>query len=196
MKKFFIIAGYCLLGLILVAYLSFLFVLPNVVNVNEYKPLIRDFAKEQARLDVNFENAKIITTPLLGVGIKTQDISIKLPDGSLLFSADSFKTRIALPSLFLLTVKVSCLEIEKPFVNLEIVNDENFKVIKLVEEIVNTAMEKQFAQEQQNPELKTATFNPSFIRIKVPAIKLNDYKVLVNDLKSGHYLDLHGDELV
>ena len=73
------------------------------------------------------------TTPLLGAGLKADNIVVKLPDDSILFSADNFKTRVALPSLFVLTAKVSCLEINNPFVNLEIA-DEQFKVMQLVED--------------------------------------------------------------
>ena len=192
MNKFLKYFGYTLAGAIVLAYAGFLFVLPNVINLNQYKTDVQKIAKEQAKLDVNFENARIITTPLLGAGIKADNISVKLPDNSVLFSADNFKTRISLPSLFLLTVKVSCLEINNPFVNLEIVNDENFKVVKLVEDIMNAPKEQTFEEAKQT----TEGFNLGWIRIKVPAVKLNNYRVLVNDLKSKHYLELKGEQLV
>lgn len=198
MKKFFKHLGFIALGVIILAYAGFLFVLPNVINLNQYLPEVQKLAKEQAKLDVNLGNAKVITTPLLGAGVKAENISIKLPDNSILFSAESIKTRISLPSLLLLTVKVSCCEIEKPFVNLEIVNDENFKVVKLVEDLLNAGKEQSLEEGRQTvqAEAEGFRFNPAWIRIKVPAVKLNNYKVLVNDLKSKHYLDLHGEQLV
>ena len=198
MKKFFKYLGFIALGVIILAYAGFLFVLPNVINLNQYLPEVQKLAKEQAKLDVNLENAKVITTPLLGAGVKAENISVKLPDNSVLFSAESVKTRISLPSLLLLTVKVSCCEIEKPFVNLEIVNDENFKVVKLVEDLLNAGKEQSLEEGRQTVQAETEgfKFNPTWIRIKVPAVKLNNYKVLVNDLKSKHYLDLHGEQLV
>lgn len=194
MKKFWKIFGYTVLGVITLAYLSFLFVLPNVVDVNQFKPEIQKLAKEQAGLSVNFENAKIITTPLLGAGIKAENISVKLPDESVLFSADSFKTRIALPSIFLMTVKVSALEVNNPFVNLEIANNEQFKVIQLVEDILNKGKEQKLEAEEQT-ETAESWFNPAWIRIKVPNVTLNNYNVLVNDLQSKHYLKLTGEKL-
>lgn len=198
MKNFFKYLGFIALGVIILAYAGFLFVLPNVINLNQYLPEVQKLAKEQAKLDVNLENAKVITTPLLGAGVKAENISVKLPDNSVLFSAESVKTRISLPSLLLLTVKVSCCEIEKPFVNLEIVNDENFKVVKLVEDLLNAGKEQSLEEGRQTVQAETEgfKFNPAWIRIKVPAVKLNNYKVLVNDLKSKHYLDLHGEQLV
>ena len=194
MKKSWKIFGYSIAGISALAYLSFLFVLPNAVNVNKFKPEIQKIAKEQASVSVDFENAKIITTPLLGLGLKADNILVKLPDNSVLFSADNFKTRVALPSLFLLTAKVSCLEINNPFVNLEIANDQ-FKVMQLVEDILNKGKEQQLEQQGQVVEEKP-WFNPAWIRIKVPNVRLNNYNVLVNDLESKHYLKLAGEELV
>lgn len=195
MKRFFKIFGFCVLGLIVLAYMGFLFVLPNVIDINKYKPGIQNIAKEQVGLNLNFENAKIITTPLLGIGIKTEDITVKLPDDSLLFSADSLKTRVALPSLFLLTIKVSCLEVNKPFVNLEILNDKQYKVVSLVEDILNGEKEQKLDSGENPENPQSGWFNPEWIRIKVPNIVLNDYYVLVNDLKSKHCLKLKGEEL-
>lgn len=197
MKNFIKYFGFTILGTVVLAYAAFLFVLPNVVDLNKFKPDVQKLAKEQADLSVDFENVKIITTPLLGAGIKADNISVKLPDDSVLFSADSFKTRISIPSLFLLTVKVSCLEVNKPFINLEIVNNEDFKVVKLVEDILNSGKEQKLEEAKPAVEAEQDgfVFNPEWIRIKVPCAKLYDYKILVNDLKSKHYLDLHGEEL-
>ena len=151
MKKFLKIFGFCVLGIVVLAYLSFLFVLPNAVDINKFKPDIQKLVKESANLDINFENAKIITTPLLGAGIKADNISVKLPDGSLLLSVDNIKTRVAIPSALLLTVKVSCLEINKPFLNLEILNDKQYKAVSLIEDILNGEKEQRL-DSGENPE--------------------------------------------
>ena len=193
MKKFLQITGFLVLGIILAVYLCFLFVLPNVVDLNQYKPVVKDLAKEQGKVDVDFDGVKVITTPLLGAGVKIDNVSVKLPDGSILFAADGIKTRISIPSLLLLTVKVSCFEVENPLVNLEIADDNvDYKVVKLIEDILNENKEKTLGEEK----IVTQTwFNPSWIRIKVPCAKLKNYKVLISDKKSGHFLDLHGEEL-
>lgn len=193
MKRFLKVLGFVSLGVVLAAYLCFLFVLPNVIDLNKYKPFVQEVAKEQTNIDIDFENAKIITTPLLGVGVKIDNIIVKLPDGSLLFSASGIKTRVAVPSILMLTAKVSCFEIDKPFINLEIAKDnKDYKVVKLVEDILNSNKEKTLGEEKVVTE---SWFNPEWIRIKVPCIKLNNYKVLITDIKTGHYLDLHGEEL-
>ncbi len=193
MKKFLMITGYVLLGIIAALYLCFLFVLPKAVDLNNYKPMVKNIVKEQANLDLNFDNIQVITTPFLGAGVKIDNIYINLPDGSLLFSAESLKTRVAVPSIFLLTAKVSCFELEKPFINLEIAEDnKDYKVVKLIEDILNSKKEQTLGEEKA---VTQTWFNPAWIRIKVPCVKLNNYKILVNDLKNKHYLDLHGEEL-
>lgn len=194
MKNLKNILGYSALGVLALIYASFLFILPNVIDVNKFKPEVQKIAKEQANIFVDFNNAKIITTPLLGVGIKAEDISVKLPDESVLFSADNIKTRVALPSLCLLTVKVSAFELNNPYVNLEIANDEQFKVVQLIEDILNAGKEQRL-EEVAPTEVQKNWFNPKWIRIKVPNVILNNYKILVNDLKSGHYLKLNGEKL-
>ena len=174
-------------------YLSFLFILPKAVDLNQYKPLIVQAAKEQANLDVDCSCIKLITTPTLAVGVKIDDINVKLPDKTILFSSKSVKTNISLPSLLLLTVKISNLDIEKPFVNLEIANDENYKIVKHIESIINADKQRRFGKVKTT---KTEPVYLSWIRIKIPSIKLKNYKVLVNDLKTGHYLNLTGEEIV
>lgn len=188
--------SYTLLSILVLIYIGFVFVLPNAVDVNKFKSEIQKLTKEQAKLIIDFENAKIITTPMLSAGIKLDNLTVKLPDNSTLFSAENIKTRISLPSLFLLTVKVSCLEVNKPFINLEIINDEDFKVVKLVEDLLNAGKEQALEKQEKVVEKKGFQFNPAWIKIKVPCVKINNYKLLVNDLKNKHYLDLHGEELI
>ena len=89
-------------------------------------------------------------------------------------------------------------DVEKPFINLEIKNNENFKIVQLVEDMLNEGKEQRLEEGKQTvkAEAEGLKFNPEWIRIKVPAVKLHNYRVLVNDLKSKHYLDLKGEELV
>ena len=195
MKVFFKYLGVVIASFLVLAYLCFLFVLPNAINLNKYETEVKKLAKDYAKINISYENPKIITTPLLGAGLKADNIYINLPDGSLLFSAESIKTRISLPSLLLLTVKVSCFEAENPFVNLEIANNENFKIVKLIETLVNPQKEQELEEVRQTAETGAFHFNPKWIRIKVPNVKLDNYRILVNDLKSEHFLELKGEEL-
>lgn len=196
MKQFLKILGMILLGMIVIIYLCFLFVLPNVVDLNKYKPMIRDIVKEQAKLDIDFSEIKPFTTPFLGAGAKLNDVTIKLPDGSKLLSTDRIKAGISIPSLLLMTVNVSNLELDNPFINLEIAEDNvDYKFIKLIEDILNEKKEATLGVEIQEDVERKFKFNPAWIKIKVPRAKFNNYKILVTDLKTKHFLDLHGEKL-
>ncbi len=198
MKIFFKWLGITAGTLVLLLYLAFLFVLPNVIDLNQYKPKIQQLAQEYSKLDINFENARIITTPLLAIGIQAEDLSVKLPDGSLLTSANSIKTRISLPHLLILCVKVSCAEIETPVINLEIQNGRQFKLVTLIESILNDSdniIEQKLLQADTQAKNKTAKM-PLPIRINIPTVKIYNYQAKINDLKTSHSLTLKGENLV
>ena len=160
MKKFLKICGVLALCVVAVLYLGFLFIVPNVIDLSKYKTDIQQIAAKEAKLNVDFEDLRVYTTPLLKAGVKLDDVSIKMPDETLLFSAKEIKTGISLPSILLLTVNVNDLVVNDPFVNLEIKEGDKFKVMKLVEDIVNTKnlfrLDKKVLQEiiddENNPE--------------------------------------------
>lgn len=193
MKKFFKILGICILTIVVLLYLAFLFVLPNVVDLNQFKPEIQKIAKEQANLVVEFDNPKITVTPLLSAGIKADNFKIKLPDNSEIISADAFTGRIALPSLLLLTVKVSTAEIINPVLNIDIIDGKAFKIVKTYEDI----MDKDEAKIEEKLQTAQEPFiDPALIKIIVPKVKLVNYQANINDLKANDVLALKGEELL
>lgn len=196
MKKFFKITGYVFLSILLCLYLVFLFILPRVINVNTYKEQIQQSVKDTTDLIVDFEKVDIITSPFLEAGAKVKNLSVKLPDGSVLFSADNIKGKVFLPSLLWLSVRVTCAEVQSPFLNVEIMNGEKFKVAKVYEDIIN----RQRAERRANPqnfveEENSLPIDISKIKVYVPAFKLNNYQAVIDDIKAGHKLTLRGDEL-
>ena len=138
----------------------------------------------------------MVTSPFLEAGAKVKNLSVKLPDGSVLFSADNIKGKVFLPSLLWLSVRVTCAEVQSPFLNVEIMNGEKFKVAKVYEDIIN----RQRAERRANPqnfveEENSLPIDISKIKVYVPAFKLNNYQAVIDDIKAGHKLTLRGDEL-
>ena len=194
MKKLFKILGFTVLGIIVLLYSAFLFVLPKVIDLSPYKDELKKIVKEQSRLELDYDKAELITNPFLGAGVKLNDISVKLPDGSLLFSASNIKTAVSLPHLLFFTVRVSKAEIDNPFINAEILpSGEDYKIVKLIEDILNEKKSASFAQKPDYNE--KSGFDFSFVKIILPEVKLNNFKLLITDLSSKHYLDLHGEKL-
>lgn len=193
MKKFLKVTGITIISLLAVLYLAFLFVLPNALDLNKFKPDIQKIVKEQTNLTLDFDNLKISTTPLLSAGIIAENVKIKLPDESEVLSAESFKGRIALPNLLFLTVKVSTAEVINPIINVDIVDGKAFKAVSAYEEILNKNEEKieETLQTAQKP-----IIDPASIKIVIPAIKITNYKAIITDLKTSDFLKLQGNELV
>ena len=137
MKKFFKVLGITIISIVVLLYLAFLFVLPKAVDLNKFKPDLQKIVKEQTNLTIDFDNPQITVTPLLSAGITADNVKIKLPDNSEVITSDNFKARIALPSLFLLTVKIPTVEILNPVINIDIVDGKAFKAVQAFEEILN-----------------------------------------------------------
>ena len=192
MNKKWKIAGITAAVITGVLYLAFLFILPNVIDVNQYVPMLQDIVKEQANLNLEIKNPKVITTPILEAGIKTDGIKITLADGSPVLDADGIKAKVFLPSALVLSLKVSCLELHNPKITLD--TNEQATQYKLVQEIENM-LDRMNTQKNAQPEEEEGWFNPEWIRIKVPNAVISNYKIVVNDLKAKHSLTLRGDEL-
>ena len=193
MKKFFKVLGVSIVSIVVLLYLSFLFILPNAVDLNKFKPEIQKLVKEQANLNIDFDNPKISVTPLLSAGINANNISLNLPDDSNLLKADSFTGRISLPHLLFLTVKVSKAEIINPILNIDIVDGKAFKAVQAYEVILNNKEEKieENIQTTQKP-----IIDPALIKVQIPAFKLINYCAKINDLKTSDTLKLNGNELI
>lgn len=194
MKKFLIKLGIVLASVLLLLYLAFLFVLPNAVDLNKYKADIQKLTKEQTNLNIDFENPRITTTPLLSAGIKANNLKITLPDNSTLLTADSLKGRISLPALLLLNVKVSTAQLSNPIINVDIVDGKSFKVVDAINVILNNTEQEKLDKTVQSTE--KSFFNPAWIKINIPKIKITNYNLCINDLKSGDFIKLTGDELL
>lgn len=176
-----IIAAALLVGL----YLCFLLVLPNVVNLNAYKSDLQKVVKDSCGLTVDFDGAKIVTTPMLSAGVKVKSCSVSIPDDTPFLKTDGAEVRIALPSLIFKTVKVSYANIDNPAVNIDIVDGNKYALIDFLEK--NTKSDT--AQTPEND------FNFDF-KVKVNKFAINNYSAKLNDLKSGHYLKLVGNSLI
>ena len=182
MKNFFKITGIFTLSVLFVLYFAFLFFLPKQIDLNKYKPDFQKLVKENTDLTVDFDNVKVITSPLLEAGVKVKNIKVKLPDESVLFSADSFKGKVFLPELLWLTVRVSCAEVENPNLNVEIINSNKYKVAKVYEDLVNKKRE----QRRLNPP-EALSEQENQIPFDISSIKLIIFFKLLFEKESTKY---------
>ena len=197
MKKYLKIAGYAFAGILVFLYLAFLFILPQTIKLDNYKSDLQKLVTDNTGLSIDYDNIKIITSPLLEAGVKTSNLKITLPDGSVVFSADKIKGKVFLPALLWMHVRVTCAEIDSPNLNIEIFNSEKFKVAKVYEDLVNKKREER----RLNPPEELATdknqlpFDISKIKVTVPALNLNNYSAVIDDNAAAHKLTLRGKQL-
>ena len=191
MKKLLRKTGITILSLFILFYIGFVFILPNVVNLNKYMPQLKQILSEQSNLIIDIENPKIVTTPLLAIGLKADKVSIKLPDNSEFVNTDKVIGRISLPHLLFFTLKISRLEIENPQINIDIVNGQEYKISKIIEKLTGTSENQNSAQNLEN-----AAFSSSNIKLLVPKVKIENYSIKITDLKTKDFLKLQGNELL
>ena len=191
MNKWLKVTGITLLSLFAVFYIAFL-VLPCFVKLDSYVPMLQQIVKEQMNLNLEIKNPKFITTPFLEAGLKTDSIKITLSDGSSVLDSDGIKAKIFLPSALVLGVRVSCFDIYNPKITLD-TNPQATQYL-LIQEVENM-LNRLNSEKLQQPDEENGWFNPEWIRITVPNIKITNYNVRVNDKKVNHSLTLKGDEL-
>ena len=133
--------GFCFLGVVILLYLAFLIV-PPFVNLDNYKSEIQKLVKENSKLNIDYSSLKLYSTPLLSIGVDVKDINIFYDDDSSLLKISKLKGGIALPSLLTLSAKTSRIYIDNPNINLEIVDSSQYKIIALVEKIINEQNKK------------------------------------------------------
>lgn len=196
MKHILKISVYILLGIVLLLYIAFLFIIPKTIDLNVYKPQIQKLIKDNTDLTLDFDKVEVITSPWLEGGIKAKNISVNLPDNSTIFFAKSAKGKVFLPSLLWLNIKVTCAEINSPKLNIEIEDSQQFKVAKVYENLVNKQRKERLENntriEENQAELP---IDPAKIKLYIPNLKLNNYKAVINDTSAKHHLALKGDEL-
>ena len=191
MNKYLKITAITIASVLITLYVLFLIV-PPFINLDNYKGDIQKLVKDNSKLNLNYSKLKLYSTPMLSFGVILNEPDIKFDDGSTLLAAKKFKMGIALPSLLTLTVKTSRIHLDEPVLNLEIDDGSEYKIVKIIEDIINENNAKPKVESVPNPYLDKLV---SLIRYKVPAVLISDYKVKVSDPQINHSLTLKGDKL-
>lgn len=178
--------GITLVSLIVLFYIIFLLILPNIINLNTYKNDIQKAAKEYANLNVDFKNAKIITSPGIKAGLNIKNPDIKYNDGRELLYADGFEVKIALLPLLFKTIKIDSLTINTPVITLDVLESGKLKAEEYF--LKNT-------DDLSTSDNTAAMELPFKLSSKLPDIKIKNYKVILNDLKSKNNITFSGEIL-
>ena len=180
--------GFVLLLIIGVVYFSFLFVLPNVINLNNYKSDITNMVKEMADLDLSIDNIKLKTTWDMQVKILLENASIKYSNKKELLSATKAQAGIKILPLCLLNLELSPINIDEAKLKLAIEKDGRYDIEKYANNLLKKI--QQTTQVQNNNQQQPL---PIKISNNMPNIVLNNYVISLKDEKTNDILKINGD---
>ena len=126
-----------LLTFVAVFYFAFLFILPNVINLNNYKNDINKLAKDSVNLDVKYDNLKLVTTPLLKIGVKAQNLSVNYDNENEFLSVQNSKILLNILPLVVKTISFDEVSLDGINLNLKILSDGQLYIQKYINDYLN-----------------------------------------------------------
>ena len=172
---------------LLVLYLLFLFAVPNLINLNNYKKDIQKIVLDTAKLDFDFQDMKIVTTPSLKAGVNIKGARLSYPEDGEIASLNEAEVKIALLPLILKTVQISDIYIDKPEAKLVLLKNSQIDVVDYIN--------KNIPMQEENPDTAVQEL-PVKISSKLPVVTVKDYSFVLIDEKTNHTLALKGDSFI
>ena len=172
---------------ILVLYLLFLFAVPNLINLNNYKKDIQKIVYDTAKLNLDFSDMKIVTTPCLKAGINAKGVVLSYPEGEKIASLKEAEVKIALLPLILKTLKVSDVSVNSPELNFVILKNGQIDIVDYIN--------KNMPLQQESPDTAAQEL-PVKISSKLPVVTIKDYSFVMVDEKTNYSLALKGENFI
>ena len=117
--KIFKIILLSILSLLIIMYLAFLFVLPNVVDLNQYNNKITQAFEKSTGFLINIKGLKLKTAWNLSCGASIEKTDLKYPTGLKFAQIDNMDIKLSLVPLFLGQIQIDKISAEKLFLNFE-----------------------------------------------------------------------------
>ena len=175
-----------IVSILMVLYAVFLLVIPNIINLNNFKKDIQKIVFDSAKLNFDFENLKIVTTPNLKAGVKITGAKLSYPNENKIAELKSAEVKLALLPLLLKTIQVSDVVVVNPEMNLVYTKDFEFDVVKYIFDNVPVSQSTN----------ETAAELPLKISNKLPKVVVKDYKLNLKDEKTSNKIILDGQNFV
>lgn len=176
-----------ILCIILVLYVLFVFALPKLVNLNNYKDEIKKLVEQSTKLSFELQDIKLVTTPSLKAGAKLSGLKIAYPDGKEIVAAENAEAKISILPLIFKTLKISDVTVNSPSFNLVFLTDGQIDIVKYI-----TNNLEQTSQASQTP----AAELPLKISASLPVVKVTDYSLTLKDEKSSNMFAVKGNNFV
>ncbi len=174
---------FAFLIVLLMVYTAFLFVLPNVINLNNYKEDIKKIVTDTCKLNIDADDIRIVTSWDLKAGIKIQDFSLSYPDKKKIVSAKDAQIRISVLPLVFKTLRISDVSVTSPDLNLVYTVDKNLDIVKYFE---NNMKDSETSSD-------SAIAFPLNISDKLPDVSLKNYNVKLQDESTKNSINIKGE---
>lgn len=181
-----------LFAFIFVFYFAFLFLLPNVINLNNYKNDINKLAKDAVNLDVSYDNLKIVTTPLLKIGVKAKNLSIKYDEKNELVNVQNSKILVNILPLVIKSISFDEVYVDGLNLNLKIMKNGELYIQKYINDYIKSNS-KTHNQEDNDNMNNSLPFNFSY---KMPDISIINYNINLTDEKLVEPLSIKGEKFL
>ena len=176
-----------LLCIIFLLYAGFVFALPHLLNLNNYKDDIKKLAEQNTKLKLDIADIRLVTTPSLKAGVNLSGVSIAYPDGKNIAKFDNAQVKIALLPLIFKTLKISDITLNSPETTLVYLPDGQIDIVKYIA--------KNSEQNEQSMQTTTAEL-PVKISSNLPVVTVTDYAFNLQDKKSSNTFTLKGNNFV
>lgn len=174
-----------ILSIFVLAYLAFLFVLPNSIDLNQYSPQLTKEIEKATGFQVQIKGLKVKTAWNLSGGALIEKTDLKYPknisNGEKFAQINGLEVKLSLLPLFLGQIRVDSVDLDRVILNLKVEKSGKF----ILEQCMPKADAKQAPKNSQMPfNLK---FSPS-----MPDISVGKYKVAFIDATTGKTYAIKG----
>ncbi len=158
-------------GVFAAIYLAFLLILPNIIDLNKFTPMISKEVEKMSGFKFGAENLKLGTTLKFGVKLKADKISLNYKDDTPLFNLTKPEIEINLPTILIGHINLDNIKADTADAYLVFTKNKKYTVMEYVDNILKAAASQEPKQEEEN---KGAEFNfPIEIRnVNVKANKI------------------------
>ena len=200
MKKFLKTFGITAFSILLIIYLLFLFVIPNILDAKAFKPQILKLVSENSPVNIDYKSAKLFTTPTLSAGLKVSELKVSEKSGNELASINYARLSIKLIPIIFKKIEGESIDISGVNISLDMYKDGHFKIQDtLFPQTEENAAEQSTVepnQEQKIPEQPAAQNAPAFIfSDEMPVVTINDLTLTVKNIDTNTSLVLKNDKL-
>ncbi len=182
--KIFVSVVLCVIFLL---YAGFVFVLPAILNLNNYKDDIQKLVQQSVKLNLDFQDIKLVTTPGLKAGVNISGLNLSYPDGKNIAQLQNAQAKIELLPLVFKTVKISDIIADSPSLSVEFLADGNIDIVEYIT--------KNLEQSAQTTQTTTAEL-PVKISPNLPVVTVTDYSLTFNDKLSSNSISIKGNNFI